>query len=186
MASNDDVATLLRAWAAGDFGARDRLVPLVYDELRRLAGGFMKRERGDHTLQPTALVHEALLRLFDQRRVSAEGRAQLIALIAQMMRRVLVDHSRRRSAQKRGAGKTRHAIDGPAKGEVREAPCLMEVDRALRKLERFDPRQGRIVELRVFGGFELREVAALLGISPATVKREWTIAKAWLHRELGH
>ena len=111
-----ELTRLLQAWAAGDSGARDRVVPLVYHELRRLAGGFMKRERGDHTLQPTALVHEALLRLFQQRQVPAEGRDQLIALIAQLMRRVLVDHARRRQADKRSAGVTRVTLSEDSGG----------------------------------------------------------------------
>lgn len=181
-----ELTRLLHAWAAGDSGARDRVVPLVYHELRQLAGGFMKRERGDHTLQPTALVHEALLRLFQQRKIPAEGRDRLIALIAQLMRRVLVDHARRRQADKRHAGVTRVTLNEESGGVSRDQPELLDLDRALTRLEQIDPRQARIVELRVFGGFEVQEVGALLEISPATVKRDWTIAKAWLHRELHH
>ncbi len=181
-----ELTQLLEEWAAGDSGARDLVVPLVYDELRRLAGGFMKRERGDHTLQPTALLNEALLRLFQQRQIPDEGRDQLIALIAQLMRRVLVDHARRRHADKRRAGVTRVTLNEEAGGVSRDQPELLDLDRALTKLEQIDPRQARIVELRVFGGFEVQEVGALLEISPATVKRDWTIAKAWLHRELHH
>lgn len=181
-----DVTRLIGAWAAGDEAARERLIPLVYDELRRLAGGFLRREHPGHTLQPTALVHEAFVRFLGQGPVPVECRGQFMALVARTMRRVLVDHARKRNADKRGAGDTlvelNESIDGAAPGQL----DVLLVDDALERLAALDPRQARIVELRVFGGLEVREVADLLGLSPATVKRDWTLARAWLHRELSH
>jgi RNA polymerase sigma factor (TIGR02999 family) len=179
-----EVERLLAEWNDGDESARDRLVPLVYGELRRLAGGFLRRERAGHTLQPTALVNEALLRLFQQRNVPAEGRQQFFGLIAQLMRRVLVDHARKRHAAKRGGPATYVTLDERLEHAATPNLVVLDVDRALGRLEAMDERQARIVELRVFGGFEVDDVATALDISPATVKREWRSALAWLHREL--
>lgn len=179
-----EVGQLLAEWNDGDESARDRLVPLVYGELRRLAGGFLQRERAGHTLQPTALVNEAFLRFFQQRNVPAEGRQQFFGLIAQLMRRVLVDHARKKNAAKRGGPQTCITLDEQLEHAVSSNLAVLDVDRALEKLEAMDSRQARIVELRVFGGFEVTDVATALEISPATVKREWRSARAWLHREL--
>ncbi len=182
--SNDPVTEILAAWMDGDPSARDRLVPIVYDELRRLAGGFFRRERDGHTLQPTALLHEALLRLFQQQPPRVQGREQFYGLIAQLMRRVLVDHARRRMADKRGGGVTRVTL-GEASGALADNGfAVLDTEQALTRLERMDKRQARIVEMRVFAGFEVAEIASVLGVSESTVKREWRIARAWLHREL--
>ncbi len=170
--------------AAGD------ALPVVYGELRRLAAAYLRHERPDHTLQATALVHEAYLRLADQREVDWENRAQVIGLAAQMMRRILVNHALARGAAKRGGGVTRLPLDlaleestpGQATAEPTVSPA--ELDRALTELEAMDPRQGQIVELRFFGGLTTEEVADVLEISPATVKREWSTARRWLRRKL--
>jgi RNA polymerase sigma factor (TIGR02999 family) len=180
----DSVTAVLMEWAEGDPSARDRLVPLVYDELKRLAGGFLRYERPGHTLQPTALVHEALLRLYDQRKATARSKEQLMALIAQLMRRVLVDHARRRRAQRRNAGSTLITFADELGGAEPGGIDVLDLNLALSKLAEFDPRQAQIVELRVFGGFGVKEVAQIIELSPATIKREWRIAKIWLHREL--
>lgn len=178
-----DVTQLLLDWSNGDQQALDQLLPLVYDELHRLAEHYMRRERPDHTLQPTALVHEAYLRLIDQQRVRWRNRAHFFAIAAQAMRRILVDHARRHQARKRGSGQ-RVPLD-----EARAVPSLPEMDlvaldEALTRLAEFDPRQSRIVELRFFGGLSIEETASVLQLSPATVKREWQLAKAWLYRAL--
>ena len=182
---NADITLLVGAWAAGDVAARDRLIPLVYGELRGLAGGYLRRERSGHTLQPTALVHEAFLRFDGQGAVPVACRGQFMGLIAQTMRHVLVDHARRRAADKRGAGATHVPLEDALDGVSAPQHSVLELDDVLTRLAAMDARQARIVELRVFGGVEVKEVAEILGISPATVKREWTIAKAWLRRELG-
>jgi len=175
-------AELLAAWQAGDHRALDALMPVVYEELRRLAGSYLRRERGDHTLQTTALVHEAYLRLIGQREVAWKSRAQLLGLAAQMMRRILVNHARDRQASKRGGG----VIQKVSIDEARDLAHTKQVDvlalnDALNELEALDERQSRIVELRYFGGLNIEETAAALDISAATVKREWTTAKLWLH-----
>ncbi len=185
MGTDRDITSLLSRWADGEDGVRDELVPLVYDELRRMAGGFIKRERQGHTLQPTALVHEALLRWFDQRSRSYENRAQFFGLIAQLMRRVLVDHARKSQAAKRGGGATCVELTA-AHGEARGTSwVVLDVERALVRMEALDKRQAQIAEMRIFGGFEFKEIAAALGLSESTVKRDWRIARAWLHREFG-
>jgi RNA polymerase sigma factor (TIGR02999 family) len=178
------VSLLLRAWGRGDLQARDDLVPIVYRELRRRAGAYLRRERADHTLQPTALVHEAYARLMGQDRVAWQNRAHFFAMAAQMMRRVLVDHARAHEAAKRpGAGVKIVLDDRIGAAKPRTCECL-DVDMALDELTRLDPRQGQIVELKYFGGLSEQEVAAVLSISRATVTREWETARAWLYLRL--
>ena len=180
----DDVTELLAAWSNGDEAARDKLMPLVYDELRRLAGRYLRSERPDHTLQTTALVHEAYLRLIDQRDVQWQNRAHFFAISAQLMRRILVDHARSHHAHKRGGDIRPLPIEEAAElFHVRDAEMLA-LDDALTSLEAIAPRQCRIVELRFFGGLTEKETAHVLGIAGITVKRDLRIAKAWLRREI--
>ena len=179
-----DVTGLLLEWSEGDQGALDRLLPLVYDELRRLASRSLQRERQGHTLQATGLVHEAYLRLVDQRRVQWKERAQFFAVVARVMRRVLVDHARRRNADKRGGGVVKQTLDDwIAEGPTEEVD-LLALEEALQRLEAIDSRQSRIVEMRFFAGLTVEEVADLLQVSPATVKNDWRVARAWLYEEL--
>jgi len=194
------VTQLLLNWSSGDEHALGELMPLVYTELRRLADRQLRAERSNHTLQRTALVHEAYLRLIKQRNVSWQGRAQFIGLAAQLMRRILIDHARARRRAKRGGGVTPVSLDqtgvilgsGDEEGvriealEFAQDPTvdLSAIDAALARLEILDPKQGRIVELRFFGGLSIEETAEVVGVSAATVKREWALARAWLHREL--
>lgn len=183
------ITRLLQRWTAGDARALDRVVPLVYEELRRLARRHLRGERAGHTLQSTGLVHEAFLRLSRESEVQWESRAQFFALASRLMRHVLVDHARARRADKRGGGATLLSLEDaiaagrePATGPVLD---VLALDEALSRLERLDPRQGEVVELRFFGGLSVEETAEALEVSPATVKREWTCARAWLLRELG-
>ena len=177
------VSQLLRAWGRGDAQAREDLVPLVYQELRRRASAYLRRERAGHTLQPTALVHEAYIRLMAQRRVSWVNRAQFFALAAQLMRRILVDHARERQAAKRPGG-LRVTFDEAA-GAVAPPDCeVLMLDEALRALARLDARQAEIVELKYFAGLSEALVAAVLSLSRATVTREWQSARAWLYRRI--
>jgi len=179
-----EVTTLLQAWAHGDTCARDELIPLVYAELRRRAASYLHQERRDHTLQPTALVHEAFLRLAGQRRVEWQSRAHFFGLAAQMMRRILVDHARSRGAAKRPENAVRMAVDAQH-GAVAPIDCeVILLDQALTELAAFDPRQAHIVELRYFGGLSEQEVTAVLHLSRSTVTREWQAARAWLYRRL--
>lgn len=182
--SPEAVTAVLQAWSQGDAAARDRLIPLVYDDLRRLAARQLRRERPSHTLQPTALVHEAYLRLLGQKDVVWENRAQFFGIASQMMRRILVDHARGRQAAKREGARLRVTLDEAAAVAGERDVDLVLLDQALDELSALDPRQGRIVELRFFGGLSIEETAEALGISPATVKREWPVAKAWLHRRM--
>lgn len=178
------VTDLLLAWRGGDEAARDRLVPLIYDDLHRLARAQLARERRGHTLQPTALVHEAYLRLVDHGRLDWQGRTHFLAIAATTMRRLLVSHARGRRAAKRGHGGIAVTLcDDHAVDEGRNVD-LLALDEALTSLESIDPRQSRIVELRYFGGLTIEETAAALGISAATVKLDWSLARAWLFREL--
>lgn len=179
-----DVTLLLLEWNRGDAEAREKLIPLVYCELRRLAGRSLRGERGDHTLQPTALVHEAYLKLIDQRRVRWRNRAHFFAVAAGLMRRILVDHARRRNAQKRGAGVARVSADETAAVPWARDVDVLDLDRALTELSGFDPEQGHVVEMRFFGGLSIEETAEALGRSKATVNRDWSMAKAWLHQRL--
>jgi RNA polymerase sigma factor (TIGR02999 family) len=180
-----EVTALLLRWQEGDREALDRLLPLVYDQLHRLADRQLRRERQGHTLQPTAVVHEIYLRLVDQRRATWQSRAQFFAVAAGMMRRVLVDHARGRRAAKRGGFAQHVALEDIDAGIDPPSVDLVDLDDALGKLERLDADQARIVELRFFGGLTVEETAEVVRSSPATVKRDWHSAKAWLYRELG-
>jgi RNA polymerase sigma factor (TIGR02999 family) len=194
-----EVTRLLLQWRAGDQSALDSLIPLVYEELRALARRHLSHEQGPHTLQRTALVHEAFLRMVDQTQVDWKSRSQFFAIASQMMRRVLVDHSRRRSAAKRGGRAKPLDIDvlvAAENSDENAAHCAdvaplpeSEIDfeaihDALQRLEALDPDQGKLVELRFFGGLSIKDASAVMGVSPATAKREWAIARAWLQREL--
>ena len=175
---------LLRAWGRGDLQARDDLLPLVYRELRRQAAGYLRHERADHTLQPTALVHEAYLRLAGQERIAWQNRAQFFGVAAQMMRRILVDHARGRRAAKRPGAAIKVAFDERA-GATQPRDCeLLALDEALNELTTIDPRLGRIVELRYFGGLSEQEVANVLATSRSTITREWQTARTWLYRRM--
>ena len=178
------VTRLLDAWNRGDLAARDELVPLVYRELRRRAAAYLRHERRDHTLQPTALVHEAYLRLMGQTRTTWKNRAQFLAIAAQIMRRILVDHARQHRARKRpGAGLKVGLDDRIGRADPPEYE-LMLIDQALSELALVDARQAQIVELRYFGGLSEREVATALALSRATVTRDWQMARAWLFRRI--
>ena len=178
------VTELLRAWADGDDGALERLTPLVEAELRRLARGYMRRERRGHTLQTTALVNETFLRLTDARRVRWQDRAHFLGISARLMRRVLVDHARSRGSLKRGGGARRVTFDEGLLGTSEPVLDVVALDRALETLAAVDARKGRIIELRFFGGLSVEETAEVLDVSPDTVKRDWRLAKLWLLREL--
>lgn len=180
----EDVTILLAELTKGNKEAASKLIPMVYDELRRLADGYMRRERGDHTLQATALVHEAYLKLVEQRSVDWKSRAHFFGIAAQVMRRILVDHARGHLRGKRGAGLQEVPIDEALVFAPEQSLELVKLDEALERLTKLDPRQGKIVELRFFGGLTVDQTADLLGISPKTVKRDWSIAKAWLHGEV--
>ena len=179
-----DVSTLLRAWSDGDQGALDQLTPIIYDELRRLAGHYLRQERTGHSLQATALVNEAYLRLTSQKAPQWRNRAHFFGVAAQLMRRILVDHARSRHAAKRGGRATRLALD--AEGALADKPAidLVVLDDALGKLAQLDAQQARVIEMRFFGGLSIDETAVVLDVSSATVKREWVTARAWLRREL--
>lgn len=159
-------------------------LPRVYDELRDLAANYLRRERPDHTLQPTALVHEAYLRLVDQKKINWTNRAQFMAIAARMMRRILVNHAVARKTTKRGSGVPRVSLDAALNVFDQQDVSTLALNDALQELEDLDPRQAKIVELRFFGGLSVPETADLLGISPATVKREWSVAKLWLERAM--
>jgi RNA polymerase sigma-70 factor (ECF subfamily) len=185
--SAKDVTDLLRAWGAGDAEASDAVAPLVYDELRRQAGLALRRESDGHTLQTTALVHEAWLRLDAQRDMRWDNRSQFFAVSAQIMRRILVDHARRRHALKRGeapAHVTLGAVDREHRQEGPDPVDLLALDDALARLAELDPQKVRLVELRYFAGLSMPEAAEALGISLATAGREWSVARMWLRREL--
>jgi RNA polymerase sigma factor (TIGR02999 family) len=180
------VTLLLRKWQGGDRAALDRLIPLVYDELHVIASRHMGHEWRDGTLQTTGLVNEAYLKLVDQRDVDWQNRAHFFAIAAQVMRRILLDHARRRLREKRGAGILQVPMSGVsvAAPDAGDAIDVLAVDRALEDLERIDPDKDKIGELRFYGGLTIEETGAVLHISPATVKREWAVAKAWLYRAL--
>ena len=179
-----DVTRLLQSWSGGDKKALGELVPFVYRELRGLAAAYIRRERRDHTLQATALVHEAYLRLVDQTQVESPSRAQFFAIAANLMRQILVNHAKHHRAAKRGGGNKVALDEGAAVVQPRGVD-LIALDSALDKLAQLDPRQSRIVELRFFGGLTEDEIADVLGVSAITVKRDWRIARAELHRQLG-
>jgi len=183
-ASTAVVTQLLRAWSAGNPDAQEQLLPLVYDELRRRAAGQLRRDRKGHTLQPTALVHEAYVRLLGQQRVDWQSRTHFFALASQMMRRVLVDHARARAAAKRPGQAVRVTLDGELASVDPRGCDLLMLDQALSELARLDQRQGNIVELCYFGGLTEDEVAGAMSISRSTVARELRSAKAWLYRRM--
>ena len=178
-----DVSQLLRAWSDGDEGALDRLTPIVYDELRRLARRYMKRERPGHSLQTTALVNEAYMRLVDYKRMQWQNRAHFFAVSAQLMRRILVDHARRHNL-KRGGGVQRVSWTEAAVVGGEDDADLVALDDAMNALARLDPRKVQVVEMRFFGGLSVEETAEVLKVSPVTVKRDWRTARTWLYREL--
>jgi RNA polymerase sigma factor (TIGR02999 family) len=178
------VTQLLVAWGDGDEAARDQLMPLVYEELRRLAHRYMGRERVGHTLQTSGLVNEAYLRLIDQTQVHWQNRAHFFGIAAQMMRRILVDYARSRGHAKRGGGARQVSLDEVALVSEARAADVVALDAALMGLSEFDERKSRIVELRFFGGLSIEETAEVLSVSPGTVMRDWTLAKAWLRREM--
>ena len=191
MPSDHEVTELLDAWSAGDSQALEQLIPLVMDDLRRIARTYLARERPGHTLEPTALVNELYLRVAGRRTVHWQSRTQFFASMAEIMRRILVDHSRRHRSAKKGSGVRRQSFDEAHDGGTLWGPAiraievdLVALDEALRSLAAVDPRQARIVELRYFGGLTIDETATMLESSPTTVKREWHTARLWLLREL--
>lgn len=192
MPADHEITGLLDAWSEGDPEAFEKLLPLVLDDLRRIARGYLSRERPGHTLEPTALIHEVYLRLVGRRRVRWESRRQFFAGMAEIMRRVLVDHARRKKAAKKGGGSETSSFDEALDTDTLWGPAirgidvdLVALDDALTSLAAVDPRQARIVELRYFGGLTIAETARSLDVSPMTVKREWRTARLWLLRELG-
>ena len=179
-----EVTRILNEWSDGDANAPERLMPFVYDELRRRARSYLARERSSHTLQPTALVHEAYLRLVDQTRINWQNRAHFFALAANTMRRVLVDHARAHATGKRGGSAVRLSIEDVQIPLEERAAGLVALDEALEELAKFDERKSKIVEMRFFGGLTDEEIAEVLGISSRTVLRDWQAARLWLYREL--
>jgi RNA polymerase sigma-70 factor (ECF subfamily) len=179
-----EVTRLLQAWSDGDAGALEQLTPIVYAELHRLAKGYMAREWQQQTLETGALLNEAYMRLVDWKNVRWQNRAHFFAVSAQMMRRILVDSARSRGYQKRGAGVRAVELDEGAVFSPEKSSDLVALDEALARLAELDPRQGRVVELRFFGGLSVEETAEVLKVSPFTVLRDWRLAKAWLYREL--
>jgi RNA polymerase sigma-70 factor (ECF subfamily) len=182
--SSSDVTVLLSELSRGNEEAADKLVPLVYSELKRLARSYMRRERPEHTLQATALVHEAYLKLVRQHDVNWQSRSHFFGIAAQLMRRILIDHARGHLREKRGGANQAVPLDDALVFSPEHSEELVRLDEALVRLSKFDERQGKIVELRFFGGLSVEETAEYLGISPKTVKRDWAVAKAWLHGEL--
>lgn len=185
MQTPDGITQLLIDWGNGDQAALEKLMPLVYSELRRLATNYLRRERTGHTLQPTALVNEAYLKLVGQKNAKWQNRAQFFAISAQLMRRILVDHARRHQAEKRGGSEQQRLSITTAEELVKDpAIDLLALNEALDELAKMDPQQSRIVELKFFGGLSIEETAEVLGIGHATVEREWKSARAWLRRQL--
>ena len=182
--SAPDITALLTAWGQGNLAARDRLMPAVYEELRRQAKGYLRRERTGHTLQPTALVHEAFLRLISQERVVWQSRAQFFAIAAQMMRRILVDHARAHQMAKRSGQLTRVSLEDLVAPNRQEEIDVLDLHAAQDELAHFDARKSQVAELRFFGGLSLQETAHVLDISVATVEREWQAGRAWLYSRL--
>ena len=182
--SQTGVTELLADWSEGDQEALNKLIPLVYDELHKLASRYLRRERPDHTLQTTAVVHEAYLKLVNQRDANFENRLHFFAVAAQIMRRILVDYARRHHASKRGGDLYKLSLDEALVTSEEKGADLLALDEALERLAAIDERQSRVVELRVFAGLTLEETAQALNLSPSTVRREWSMAKAWLHKEI--
>ncbi|MCU1263087.1 MAG: polymerase sigma factor [Bryobacterales bacterium] len=183
MNDTNDISKLLRAWSDGDQSALKKLTPVVYDELRRLAHRYMKRERRGHSLQTTALVNEAYMRLVDYKRMQWQNHAHFFAVAAQLMRRILVDHARRHNV-KRGGGAQYVVLEEAAVVSGDRAADLVALDDAMNSLARLDPRKVQVVEMRFFGGLSVDETAEVLKVSPVTVRRDWSSAKLWLYREL--
>ncbi|MBC7771354.1 MAG: sigma-70 family RNA polymerase sigma factor [Pyrinomonadaceae bacterium] len=184
MSTDADITQLLKQASCGEQRAVDVLLPVVYDELRRIAERSLRRERVDHTLQTTALVHEAYLKMVDQREVEWKNRAHFFAIAAQAMRRILVNHAKGVNRIKRGGNRSRIELDDAAAVTPDRDIDLVALDEAMTRLEQFDPRKSKLVELRFFGGMSIEEVAEVLQIAPATAKRDWAFAKAWLLREV--
>jgi RNA polymerase sigma factor (TIGR02999 family) len=184
MASQANITELLVGYGRGDKEALDQLMPVVYDELRRQAARYLRREQAGHTLQTTALIHEAYMRLVDQRNVQWQNRAHFFGIAAQLMRRILVDHARTKKRVKRGGSDVRVSLGDAAVAVKGQDLDVVALDEALDRLARVDEQQSRVVELRFFSGLTVEETAEVMGISKATVKRDWSMAKAWLHREL--
>lgn len=184
MAEEDDATKILAELGAGDPSAARRLMPLVYDRLRSMAGAYFREQRADHTLDPTALVHEAFLRLVDQTRIGGEDRAHFFAVAARAMRLVLADHARRKRAAKRGGEWERVTLAGAAAGDSGDSLDLLALDEALEKLATLNARHAEIVELRFFSGLSVGEVAQVLDCSKSTIESDWRVARAWLNREL--
>ena len=185
MRSSEGITQLLIDWGKGDQAALEKLMPLVYDELRRLASNYLRRERATHTLQPTALVNEAYLKLVDQRNAKWQNRAQFFGISAQLMRRILVDHARQHQAAKRGgSNQQRLSITSAERFAKQPEVDLLALNEALEELTQMDPQQAQIVELKFFGGLSINETAEVLGIGHATVERDWKMARAWLRRQL--
>ena len=182
----EDITQLLVDWGKGNKLALDGLMPLVYDELHRIASRYLRRERQGHTLQTTALINEAYLRIVDQNRVNWQSRAHFFGVAAQMMRRILVDHARSHLYAKRGGGAQKLTLDDAIATPQECDLDLVALDDALTTLGQIDPQQSRIIELRFFGGLTIEETAEVIGISPATVKRDWNMAKAWLFGEINN
>lgn len=180
----EEVTGLLLSWRQGDARALDRLIPLVYEELRRVARRHLQREQPGHVLQATALVHEVYLRLVDVDRLTLKNRAHFFAVAAKLMRQILVDHARRQQADKRGGGATMVSLEGVSRAAQPPSMDVLALDEALEALSAIDARQAGVVELRFFAGLDINETAEALGISTATVEREWAMAKAWLYRRL--
>jgi RNA polymerase sigma factor (TIGR02999 family) len=179
------ITQLLQKWQDGNNEALETLMPLVYAELKRLAGSYLRRERPDHTLQSAALVNEAYLRLVDQTQTQWQNKTHFFGIAAQMMRRILADHARGHNAAKRGAGMPELELNEAVAQAQTKSVDLLDLEEALQKLEKLDAQQGKIVELRFFSGLSIDDTANVLGISPATVKRDWAAARAWLFREVG-
>jgi len=182
--SSQGITQLLERWSQGDEEALDQLMPLVYDELHRLAGAYLRSERREHTLQPTALVNEAYLKLVRQRNIQWQNRAQFFGVAAQLMRRILVDHARANSADKRGGDRVNVSLKNIGAFGTQPTTDVLALHDVLNRLAEIDPDQSRIVELRFFGGLTIEEAAEVMQVSHSTVEREWKIAKAWLKREL--
>jgi RNA polymerase sigma factor (TIGR02999 family) len=182
--STNEVTERLIAWSAGDRAAFDHLLPIVYQELRRMAGAYLRQENPGHTLQPTALVHETWLRLIDQTRVNWQNRAQFFGVAAQMMRRILVDHAKAKHREKRGGDAVKLSLDDVVNLSQERVTDLLALNDALDDLSRIDGRKSRVIELRYFGGFSVEETAQILEVSPETVIRDWKMAKAWLYQQI--
>ena len=184
--SSSEVTRLLKEWGRGDSAALDQLIPIVYAELRTIAARYLRRERQEHTLQATALVHEAYLRLIDQKQVDWQNRAHFMGVAAQMMRRILVDHAKSHLSAKRGGGARKVSLDDAISLGEELADDLVELDAALTALEAFDQRKSRVVEMRYFGGLSVKETAEALQVSEETVARDWKLAKVWLYTHIKH